>query len=371
MAITRRQLGLGLLAAGAGTTATVAVIGPRRIESLITGRSTDQVRLWGFIGGEKLNFVRARNVSDLLMRRHGITLDARRAGSVEMVSDPALTGQKPEWVWPASNVLTQLARRNGLPVRRDEIVFNSPIVFYSWSPVVEALTRRGYVEEQSGVLYFVKARELIADIVRGTTWRDFGLTSLFGRVVISSTDPTKSNSGFSFAGLLANLLAGDVASPETLSRDLDTIASIFDRMGYKESSSGTHWNSYLNEGMGGKPLLVGYESQLIEFILGNREQWKALQSQAIRPMLLYPVPTVYSAHPIISLIEKADRLIPALTDPDLLEIAWTEHGFRGPLGRIGRGGPMVSGIAEQVGSITPMPDASVMTALLDRLSRVR
>jgi hypothetical protein len=31
----------------------------------------------------------------------------------------------------------------------------------------------------------------------------------------------------------------------------------------------------------------------------------------------------------------------------------------------------VSGIAEQVGSITPMPDASVMTALLDRLSRVR
>jgi len=371
MAITRRQLGVGLLAAGAGVTGTVAIVGPRRIESFFTGRSTDQVQLWGFIGGEKLDFVRSQNVRDLLMRRHGVTLDARRAGSVEMVSDPTLISQKPEWVWPASNVLIQLARRSGLQVRRDEIVFNSPIVVYSWSPVVEVLTRRGYIEEQSGALYLVKARELIADIVKGTTWRDYGLNTLFGRVIVSSTDPTKSNSGFSFAGLLANLLAGDVASMETLNRDLETIASIFDRMGYKESSSGTHWNSYLNEGMGGKPLLVGYESQLIEFILGNADQWKSLQSQSIRPVMLYPVPTVYSSHPIISLVEKADRLIPALTDPGLLEIAWNQHGFRGPLGRIGRGGPQVTGIADSVRSITPMPDAAVMLALLERLSRAR
>jgi len=288
-----------------------------------------------------------------------------------MVSDPALTSQMPEWLWPASNVLTQLARRNGLPVRRDEIVFNSPIVVYSWSPIVEALMRRNYVEERSGVHYLVKTRELIGDIVQGATWRDYGLANLFGRVLVSSTDPTKSNSGFSFAGLLANLLAGNVASAETLSRDLETIASVFDRMGYKESSSGTHWNSYLNEGMGGKPLLIGYESQLIEFILANAEPWKSLQSQTIRPVLLYPVPTVYSSHPIISLVEKADRLIPALTDPDLLEIAWTEHGFRGPLGRIGRGGPPAGGIAVAIESITPMPDAAVMLTLLQRLARTR
>jgi hypothetical protein len=371
MAITRRQLGLGLLALGGGATATVAVIGPRRIEQLVTGRVADQVRLWGFIGGEKLDFVRNEKVRDLLMRRHGITLDARRAGSVEMVSDPALTGQKPEWLWPASNVLTQLARRNGLAVRRDEIVFNSPLVIYSWSPVVEALMRRGYVEERAGVFYLVKARELIGDVLRGTTWRELGIGSLFGRVLVSSTDPTKSNSGFSFAGLVANLQAGDVANAETLARDLETVVSVFDRMGYKESSSGTHWNSYLNEGMGGKPLLIGYESQLIEFILGHAEQWKALQSQAVRPVLLYPVPTVYSSHPILSLTETADRLLPALTDPDLLELAWSEHGFRGPLGRIGHSGPSVSGIAAAIESITPMPDAGVMLALLERLGRVR
>lgn len=68
---------------------------------------------------------------------------------------------------------------------------------------------------------------------------------------------------------------------------------------------------------------------------------------------------------------EADRLVPALTDPDLLEIAWTQHGLRGPLGRIGRGGPLVSGIAESIRSITPMPDANIMLTLLERLSRMR
>lgn len=373
MPLTRRQLGVGLLGLGAGVTATVALVGPQQIESLITGEALDQVKLWGFIGGEKLNLVRAENVRTLLMRRHGITLDARRAGSVEMVSDPALTGQKPQWLWPASNVLSQLARESGLPVRRDEIVLNTPLVIYSWSPVVEVLIRRGYVEERGGIFFLVKARELIIDISHGATWHDYGLQNLFGRVVVLSTDPAKSNSGFSFAGLMGSLLAGDVATPASLSRDLETIAAVFDGMGYdgmgyKESSSGTHWNSYLNEGMGGKPLLVAYESQLIEFMLGHAEQWKALQGQAIRPVMLYPEPTVYLSHPIISLTEQADRLIPALTDPDLLEIAWTEHGFRGPLGRIGRSGPMLGGIASSVESIAPMPDASVMLALLKRLS---
>jgi hypothetical protein len=370
MALSRRQMGLGLLALSAAATTGVAVVGPRRIERLITGRSADQVDLWGFIGGEKLNFVRDDSVRELLSRRHGITLDARRAGSIEMVGDPALTSQKPDWLGPASNLVSQLARRNGLPVRRDEIVLNSPIVIYSWSPIVEALVRRGYVEGRDGAHYLVKTRELIDDIVKATTWRDLGL-ELYGRVMVSSTDPTKSNSGFTFAGLLANLLAGDVAGLETLPRDLDTIASIFDRMGFKEPSSGTQWDAYLNQGMGGKPLLVGYESQLIEFILGDAARWKTLQAQPRRPVMLYPVPTVYTSHPVISLTEKADRLIPALTDPDLLEIAWSKHGFRGPLGAVGRGGAGIAGVATAVENIMPMPAAPVMLAVLERLSRGR
>jgi len=91
----------------------------------------------------------------------------------------------------------------------------------------------------------------------------------------------------------------------------------------------------------------------------------------VRPVLLYPVPTVYSSHPIVSLTEQADRLVPALTDHELQELAWSEHGFRGALGGIGQGGPAVKGIAPTIESISPMPDADVMLALLERLSASR
>ena len=368
MAMTRRAMGLGLLALGAGGTAAVGVIGPDRLRRLVTGEVADQVKLWGFIGGEKVDLVRNQKISDLLRRRYGITLDARRAGSVEMVSDPALIAQRPQWVWPASSVLVQLARRNGLPVRRDDIVFNSPLVLYSWSPVVDALVAAGYVEKREGAYYVVKMAELMRAISEGLAWRDIGVRDLFGRVIVTATDPLKSNSGFSFAALLANLFANDVATAETLQRDLPKINAIFARMGYKESSSGTHWNSFLNEGMGGKPLIVAYESQLIEFMLSDPERWKSLQSTRVRPVMLYPAPTVFSSHPIVSLAEPADRLVTALTDPEVQELAWSEHGFRGKLGGVGRGGPAVDGLAPVVSSVVPIPDAAVMLALVERLS---
>ena len=368
MAISRRALGFGLLAAGVGGTAAVSLLGGEKIQNLITGERADQVSLWGFIGGEKVDFIRNQKVVDLLRRRHGVTLDARRAGSVEMVSDPALTGQNPQWLWPASSVMVQLARRSGLAVRRDDIVFNSPLVLYSWSPVVEALIAAGYVEKRENAYYVVKMDALMQAIASGTSWKDIGVPQLFGRVIVTSTDPLRSNSGFAFAALLANLFAGDVANNDTLARDIPRIASIFQRMGYKEPSSGTHFNSYLNEGMGGKPIIVAYENQLIEFILANPDRWAALQAGKIRPVMLYPQPTVTSSHPIISLTSDADRLVTALTDPELQELAWSEHGFRSRLGELGQGGPKVDMLAPQVSSVTPIPDAETMLALVGKLT---
>ena len=367
MALTRRALGIGLVATGIGGTAGVVAVGPKRIEKLLTGKNPDQTTLWGFIGGEKVDFVRNPKVRDLLADRYGLALDARRAGSIEMVSDPALLRQNPQWVWPASSVMAQLARSNGLGIRRDEVVFNSPLVLYSWSPIVEALEKAGYVERRESAYYVVKMAELMEAIVKRLSWRDLGVPDLFGRVIVTTTDPVKSNSGLSFAALLANLFAGDVATPQSLARDGDKIAAVFERMGYKEASSGTHWNSYLTEGMGGKPLIAAYESQLVEFILANPERWNALKSQKMKPVMLYPAPTVTSAHPILSLAAAADPLVAALTDPDIQELAWSEHGFRGKLGSVGRGGPKVEGLSPSVSSLVPMPDAAVMTALLQRL----
>jgi hypothetical protein len=87
-------------------------------------------------------------------------------------------------------------------------------------------------------------------------------------------------------------------------------------------------------------------------------------------VILYPRPTTFSAHPLISVDRAADELIDALLSESLLELAWEEHGFRGPLGTIGkaRNALLESRLLERIDAVLPMPDAPVMLALLDRLA---
>ncbi|MEO0393381.1 MAG: hypothetical protein AAF213_09045 [Pseudomonadota bacterium] len=367
MGISRRHLGFGMLALGVGGTAAYSWLRDGDLRGMMGGHHYDPVDLWGFIGGEKSDFVKNEQVIAHLKRVYGITLDARRAGSVEMVTDRNLYGQGPDFLWPSSAVMVQMARQSGLQTRRDQVVFNSPIVLYSWLPIVEALIAQGLVEEPEPDFYTVDLAQLIAAVKDAQTWSSLGIDQLYGQVVINATDPTKSNSGFMFAGLVANLLTGGVATPDTLTPYLPTVDQLFERMGYKEHSSGKLWNSFINEGMGGKPLVIGYENQLIEFALGQPETWARIKNAPMRPVTLYPRPTVYSAHPLISLSDSADRLITALEDPVLQDIAWSAHGFRGQLGGAGSAQLDIPGVPQQLDHIAPMPGADTMALILNRL----
>ena len=44
--------------------------------------------------------------------------------------------------------------------------------------------------------------------------------------------------------------------------------------------------------------------------------------------VLYPNPTIYSDHPILALDADGARLIDALSDPRIQDIAWKKYGFR-------------------------------------------
>ena len=366
--ISRRALGLGLLALGVGGTAAVTLLDTDGMLKQLTGGHADPIDLWGFVGGEKMEFIRDPKVVEILQRRYGLNLDARRAGSVEMVSDPSLTGQSPEFLWPASAILVRLAKEQNLPVRQDAIIFNSPIVFYSWQPIVDGLIGEGIVERRGDTHYLVQPASLLRLVAEGRKWSDIGVDSLFGQMRITSTDPNRSNSGFSFAGLVANLLVGDVATQASLQTHTAEVRSIFDRMGYKEHSSGKLWQGYLNEGIGGKPMIVGYESQMIGFIIKEPEIWERVSQSALRPVTLYPEPTVFSAHVVMSLNENADRLVEALQDEELQKLAWSEHGFRGELGNADLEALTVEGVPETLTSILPMPEIGVMQALLTEVS---
>jgi len=69
------------------------------------------------------------------------------------------------------------------------------------------------------------------------------------------------------------------------------------------------FSQYLTKGVGSYPMIVGYENQVIEFATQYPAQWQGVKNN-IR--ILYPVPTVWSTQPLISLNEKGNKLIQAL-----------------------------------------------------------
>ena len=235
MAISRRAFGAGLV--GASIVATGGYLFLREHPE-IAGRFGEPKKLFGFAGGEKEGFLTNVRVRELLERRFGLVLDARRAGSVEMVRERALIDQHPQFLWPSSSVLVEVARNSGLKLSRDQVIFTSPIVLYSWDRIADGLVKGGFAQPAGGPRYTIDLEKLLRAIIAGESWAKLGVPDLFGRARVVSTDPSKSNSGFMFAGLAANLLSGDVVTLETLGRVDGDVGTIFKRMGFKPSSSG-------------------------------------------------------------------------------------------------------------------------------------
>jgi hypothetical protein len=367
MALSRRAFGLGLLGLSvAGTGAYFAVKDRPELQGLLGQRQT----LFGFLGGEKLSFVEDAETLRALGHR-GLDLDARVAGSVEMARESALLAQNPQFLWPSSAVMVDIAREHGVKIRRDQVVLNTPIVVYSWEPVVEGLLKLGLVGKAAAGHYELDLTTLLRAILAGAEWKSLGVDVLYGRARIVSTDPNRSNSGFMFAGLVLSLLAGDVADRAALVTHGDEAAAIFHAMGLKSSSSGKLFDSYIAGGYGAEPMIVGYENQLVEWILADPARWERVaQSTGPKPVLLYPRPTAYSAHPLITIDPASDPLLEAMLSPALQEIAWTRHGFRGPLGSVtGTTNDAVSTLlASEIGAVLPTPAADVMLAFLETLA---
>ncbi|MBD3306868.1 hypothetical protein GF339_10605 [candidate division KSB3 bacterium] len=324
------------------------------------------VVLKGYVGGEKLNFLENPDVQEILRNTYGIALEITKAGSIEMVKEPPTS--EIDFLWPSSQVALELFKMNQYPLVKSEIIFNSPIVLYSWDLVTQQLQQEGFVEQEGQTFYVKEFKRLIEEIIDGKTWAEIGLDALFGKIAITTTDPTKSNSGNMFAGLLANVLYGDVVDVDSIQPLLPTIHQIFARLGYMPPSSHDLFQQYLTKGIGDKPIIVGYENQVVEFSLQNEKLWPRVKEK-IR--ILYPRPTVWSSHPLIILNDRANGLIQALQDEEIQAIAWEQHGFRTGLMGVQNDPEVLDivGIPENITQVIPMPSPAVMDQIITVLLR--
>ena len=320
-----------------------------------------QVTVKGQIGSEKSGFLEDAEVQRILREKYALSVDSKSVGSIEMVRN---TPADLDFLWPSSEIALEIYKEKQAPLRKAEVIFNSPLVLYSWADTTNALIQQGIVKRIDNAYFIVDFPKLVELMTQGKKWKDIGLPQFFGPIAVHSTDPQKSNSGLMFAGLLANVLnKGDVVDAQSARQVQPTLKTFFRRLGYLQTGSGNLFEQFLQMGEGAYPLMVGYENQLIEFGIAH-EPSRATLNQQVR--ILYPRPTSWSAHPLIALTDNGARFLDALkNDADLQRIAWEKHGFRsGNLSLTTNSKKNWPGVAPKIQSVIPSPPPAVMEQII-------
>jgi len=321
------------------------------------------------IGSEKSGFLSNEEVQRILAEDYGLNVSFRRMGSIEQAYvEPAGV----DCLWPSNTSAVEIFEELNAELfdngsAKSEIIFNSPIVLYAWQPIADAMQTEGLVTTTDNRLETntdTLVNLLVAD--DKPTWEEFGVDDLFGRVNVVTTDPTRSNSGNMFYALMANILVGDVATVDNIEAQLPVIRTFYDGQGRLEESSGILFEQFISLGMGAYPAIANYESLLIELAIENPEQAQAITEQI---QVIYPVPTVWSSHPIVALTDNGGQLLEALQDERLQNIAWEQHGFRSGLTGITNDVSVfnIPGLADNVTSVIPLPRSEALLRMLESL----
>ena len=204
------------------------------------------------------------------------------------------------------------------------LTLNTPIVIYSWAPVVDALVREQIVTETDGVYYITDMNKLMNYILEGKKWSDIGLP-LYGNINIASTDPVSSSPGATYYGLLLSILSGGQVTSENIQTNLPKLKDFYIKSGYMNNTPADLFERYLKTGMGGEAMIVDYEKSIIDFSNSSKDAFKQVKDN-IR--ILYPTPTIWNSHCFTVFTDNGNKLYEALNDEEISQIAWERYGFR-------------------------------------------
>lgn len=328
--------------------------------TFVFSNKVTETSITGYLGGEKIGLYENPEFKDYIKEKYGLTMDYRKNGSLAMVQED--TGGQ-DYLFPSSQLALEIFENRGGRSLEDDIVLNSPIVIYSWAPIVEALKNEGVVSSSADTNY-IDMVALSDLMLKETSWEDVGLREVYGNILVDTTDPNESNSGNMFLGLLANSLnGGRVVDSTSVAEVKADLVRIYQLIGYMQTSSADLFNQYLRQGMGSFPMIAGYESQILEFSKQNPDQYDKVKDKI---EILYPSPTVWSSHVYIALTEEGRLGLEALKDSEVQRMAWSAHGYRTVVS--GTADPeefLVKGVPEDLTNIIPLPNSRIMEELME------
>ena len=303
------------------------VVDERTAEQTARLEAARQVSVRGLIGSEKEAYFADQRVVKALAAQ-GITVTVEKAGSRAIAA--RYDASKYDFGFPSG---APAAARLKAQAKATAVFtpFYTPMVFASWRPIAEILVANGLAERKGEIYYVVDLPGLMALVEKGTRWRELKKSEAFATskaVLVNSTDVRTSNSAAMYLAL-ASYLANNqqiVQSQEDVDRVLPVVAPLFLRQGFQEQSSAGPFEDYLALGMGKAPLLMAYESQLIEFWLKHPDKLKSNDANSM--VVMYPKPTVYSKHVLVPYTPAGVRLGTVLENDPALRALAHEYGYR-------------------------------------------
>ncbi|ANE03935.1 hypothetical protein [Corynebacterium crudilactis] len=280
------------------------------------GQSKDLTEIRAVIGSEKKEFFDDPEVQEAFAA-HGFEVKVDTAGSRRIATDVNLSAY--DFAFPSSAPAAQkIAEEN---TNTDRFTpFHSPMAVATFKPISDMLGSRGIVTNST-----IDLEQLLSETQAGTRWSELSPNYPSNRVVqISTTDVRTSNSAAMYLSMLAwvkndGKTVGNIAEVDAM---IPELSQLFVGQGYTESTSAGPFDEYLSQGMGAKPLVMIYEAQFLA------EQNKDNSRITADMELLYPSPTVYSTHTVVSLSEAGAEVGALLENDENLQRLAVKHGFR-------------------------------------------
>jgi hypothetical protein len=284
-------------------------------------------------GSEKEDLINDPDVRKILREKYGIEVNFSAKGSYKQVQIPVdeLKADKIDCLWPSSASAQAIFEGSGSSKEfgnayQAASVLQSPEVLYANKEAADGLKSAGIVQFRDNSYFIVDLRKLLDEyLLPGKSWADLGVALPSGPVLINSSDPANSNSGMTLAQLeLATVASGNPYQPATEEQaraSLAKVKALIEAQGLMRTGSDSAFEQWVIQQTGG--LLAGYENQLL--------QWITTRNGGVVPagiVTLYPEPTIFNDHPILSLTETGKKLIAAIQDNAVQDIAWTRYGFR-------------------------------------------
>ncbi len=287
-------------------------------------------------GGGKEDFLADEQVVRLLQQKYGLDVVYDSWSNGKMIVNPLKRKDGSDYdlmfcsdqrfydyykLWPD----TSKGEAERYNVLDGGLILNTPIVIYSWAPVVDALEKENIVTETDGVYYITDMDKLLTYILESKKWSDIGVNMLYGSINIDSTDPVTSSPGATYYGLLLSIMCGGTVTDTNIEENLPKLKEFYEKSGYMNNTPADLFERYLKTGVGGEPMIVDYEKSIIEFANSNPDGWEQVKDD-IR--ILYPTPTIWNSHCIATFSEAGNEYMKAFDDKEIGQIAWSKYGFR-------------------------------------------